>query len=115
MKRINTTHILASLLFAALCFASTLPLSACSRTSCGVQGAGTIKYLGMEGGFYGIEADSGAHYRPIHLPKEFAQDGLRVRFCAEPLRDVMSFHLWGTPVEIVNVEPVKKSGDVTPP
>jgi hypothetical protein len=108
MSRTGTTPIRASLLLAGLCFALALPLSACSRVSCGVQGAGTIKHLTFEGGFYGIEADSGAHYRPVNLPGEFARDGLRVRFCAEPLKGVMSFHMWGTPVEIVEMEPLKK-------
>ncbi len=91
-----------------------LPFSVCSRMSCGVQGKGTMKYLSMEGGFYGIDADSGAHYRPVNLPKEFARDGLRVRFCAEPLEGVMSFHMWGTPVEIVNMEPLKGKNGINP-
>ena len=64
----------------------------------------------MEGGFYGIRADSGARYRPVNLPGEFAEDGLRVRFCAEPLEGVMSFHMWGIPVQIVEMEPLQTEG-----
>lgn len=66
-----------------------------------------MRYLGMEGGFFGIDADSGAHYRPVNLPKRYARDGLRVRFCAEPLEGVMSLHMWGIPVEIVEMKPLK--------
>jgi hypothetical protein len=73
-----------------------------------------MKYLAMEGGFYGIDADSGGHYRPVNLPKEYARDGLRVRFCAEPLEGVMSFHMWGTPVEIVRMEPLGKGREPKP-
>jgi len=69
-----------------------------------------MKYLEMEGGFYGIDADSGAHYRPVNLPGEFAEHGLRVRFCAEPLEGVMSFHMWGIPVEIVKMESLETNG-----
>ena len=79
-------------------------VTACSRTSCRVQGLGTIRHLTFEGGFYGIYADSGAHYQPVNLPEAFAEDGIRVRFCAQPLEGVVSFRMWGIPVEIVEIE-----------
>lgn len=66
-----------------------------------------MKYLSMEGGFYGIHADSGARYRPVNLPPECAEEGLRVRFCAQPLEGVVSFHMWGIPVEILEIEPAE--------
>lgn len=69
-----------------------------------------MKYLEMEGGFYGIVADSGAHYRPVNLPGGFAEDGLRVRFCAEPVKGVMSFQMWGIPVRIAHMESLETRG-----
>ena len=108
MKIRNKTIFLTQFaLVLAFCTVCTSSLAACSRTSCRVQGIGTMRCLGMEGGFYGIEADSGAHYRPVNLPKEFAKEGLRIRFCAEPLEGVMSIHMWGIPVEIAEMEHLK--------
>ena len=69
-----------------------------------------MRYLRMEGGFYGIDADSGAHYRPVNLPEAFAQDGIRIRFCAQPLEGVMSFQMWGIPVEIMDIESLGADG-----
>ena len=65
---------------------------------------GTITYLGIEGGFYGIVTDDGQHYDPIDLPDEFKQDGLRIRFTAQERRDQASFHMWGVIVEIKYIE-----------
>lgn len=105
--RDRTLFFAESALVLALWTLCTLSPAACSQTSCRVEGFGTMRYLGMEGGFYGIDADSGDRYRPVNLPKEFAKDGLRIRFCAEPLEGVMSIHMWGIPVEIVEMEPLQ--------
>jgi hypothetical protein len=69
-----------------------------------------MRYLRMEGGFYGIDADSGAHYRPVNLPEAFAEDGIRIRFCVQPLEGVMSFQMWGIPVEILEIESLGADG-----
>ena len=37
-----------------------------------VEGSGTITYINLEGGFYGIVADDGEHYVPINLPSELS-------------------------------------------
>ncbi len=73
-----------------------------------------MKYLDMEGGFYGIEADSGGRYRPVNLQGAFAEGGLRVRFCANPVEGVMSFQMWGIPVEIVDMESLETKGKSEP-
>jgi hypothetical protein len=69
-----------------------------------------MRHLTFEGGFYGIYADSGGHYRPVNLPVGFAEDGIRVRFCAQPLEGVMSSRMWGIPVEIVKIESLGADG-----
>lgn len=43
---------------------------------------GTIRYVDIEGGCYYIFADNGGEYRPVNLPREYRQHGLRVAFCA---------------------------------
>jgi len=67
------------------------------------KGKGTVVYLDLEGGFYGIVADNGKRYDPINLPKEFQQDGLRVSFEAKIRDDLASFHMWGQLVEIIKI------------
>ncbi len=69
-----------------------------------VEGTGTVVFVELEGGFYGIVADDGARYEPLNLPAEFQQDGLRVRFRARVLKDVASVHMWGRPVELLQIE-----------
>lgn len=86
------------LLFAAL------SVQACLHGTCALEGTGTVRYLDLEGGFYGILADDGARYRPVNLPETFASDGLRVRFCARPVEGRMSIFMWGTAVEIRDIE-----------
>ena len=69
-----------------------------------VSGTGTVKFINLEGGFYGIIGDDGEHYDPINLDQEFQEDGLRIHFEAKVHEDVASTHMWGTIVEITNIE-----------
>ena len=68
-----------------------------------VEGNGTITYINLEGGFYGIVADDGEHYVPINLPPEFEVDGLRVRFKGKIRDDLVSIHMWGTLLELIYI------------
>ena len=65
---------------------------------------GTIQYNDFEEGFYGIVGDDGEAYDPINLPTEFEEDGLRVKYTIEILEDQVGFHMWGTIVEIIEIE-----------
>ena len=65
---------------------------------------GTVIYVDLEGGFYGIISVNGNYYDPINLPVGFHEDGIHVRFLYI-IRDAqMSIHQWGTLIEIVSVE-----------
>ncbi len=64
---------------------------------------GTIVYLDLEGGFYGIESEDGERYFPINLAVTFREDGLRVAFDMRLRTDVMTTVMWGTPVEIIEM------------
>lgn len=81
-----------------------LALTGCFHQMEAVEGTGTVRYIDLEGGFYGIEADSGQKLDPINLRSQFKQDGLRVRFRTRMIKDVMTIHQWGTPVEILEME-----------
>lgn len=65
---------------------------------------GTVRYIDLEGGFYGIETDDGAKLDPVNLPEDFQKDGMRLRVQIEPLKDRVSFHMWGTLVRVVSIE-----------
>ncbi len=65
---------------------------------------GTIRRVGVEGGFYGIVADNGQKYDPVNLPSAYRKDGLRVKFQVREKKGMMGFHMWGKIVEIVKIE-----------
>lgn len=69
-----------------------------------ISGKGTIKYIDLEGGFYGIVGDNGERYEVHNLSKEFQIDGLRVYFEAKIQTDVMCIHMWGTLIELSKIE-----------
>ena len=69
-----------------------------------LSGTGTINYINLEGGFYGLIADDGRKYLPKDLAREFKVDGLRVRFQVKILTGVATIYMWGTPVEALSIE-----------
>jgi len=69
-----------------------------------VTGTGTVIYMSMEGGFYGILSDDGEHYDPVNLEQEFKVDGLRVSFEAKILRNYGSIHMWGRIISILKIQ-----------
>ena len=68
-----------------------------------IQGTGTIRYVDLEGGFYGIVAEDGTKYDPTPLPDSLQDDGLSVRFQLKE-KDVLTTRMWGTPVEVLHIE-----------
>jgi inhibitor of cysteine peptidase len=73
-----------------------------------IKGTGSITYLELEGGFYGIIAADDSHYDPINLAEQFQNDGSMVEFVAYPRNDMMSFHMWGQLVEIRSIKKVSE-------
>lgn len=65
---------------------------------------GTIKFLNIEGGFYGIIGEDGTRYKPCKLIQEFQKDGLRVYFEAKKIRALVSIHMWGINVKIISIK-----------
>ena len=84
-------------------------LSGCFHEMDTMEGTGTIRYIDLEGGFYGIETDAGEKLDPVNLRTEFEQDGLRVRFRVRMVKEVMTIHQWGSPVEILEMEALNGS------
>ncbi|MCQ8893376.1 MAG: protease inhibitor I42 family protein [Methanolinea sp.] len=69
--------------------------------------AGTIVFVPLEGGFFGIAGDDGKNYLPLSLSPEFKVDGLRVAFEAEEAPDTATIQMWGTPVNVTFIETVE--------
>jgi hypothetical protein len=65
--------------------------------------AGTVTYKNIEGGFYAIDGDNGSKYDPISLPEAFRNDGLKVKITARRRTDAVSFHMYGSIIEVVNI------------
>jgi len=66
---------------------------------------GTVRYVNVEGGFYGIETDDGTKLDPVNLPDRFKKDGLGIKARVETLQDQVSSHMWGQLVRILTIEP----------
>ncbi len=69
-----------------------------------IEGRGTVTYIDVEGGFYGIVTGDDGRWDPINLTTEFMQDGLKVKFRAKLRKDLVSCHMWGTLIEIISIE-----------
>jgi hypothetical protein len=65
---------------------------------------GAAHYYALEGGFWAVRGDDDTTYDPLGaLPTEFRHDGLRVRLEARIRSDVVSFHMAGPIVEILDI------------
>ena len=67
---------------------------------------GTINYIDLEGGFYGITDEDGNKYDPINLEGKYKEDGLQIKFSAEILEDYANIHMWGTIIEITSIQEI---------
>lgn len=65
---------------------------------------GTVEYIPLSGGFYGIVTDAGEQYLPLNLGAEFQISGLRVSFSARREPDAMTVFMWGTTVWILSMQ-----------
>ena len=70
------------------------------------SGTGTVEYIGIEGGFYGIITDEGERYDPTNLAAEFQFDGLRVQFIVQLRRYSGSIHMWGMIVKVLYIRQI---------
>jgi len=69
-----------------------------------VKANGTVIYIELEGGFFGIIADDGSKYKPINLTESFQKDGLKVRFEGKLNTELMGIYMWGKLIEITKIK-----------
>ncbi|MBA6263632.1 MAG: hypothetical protein V7780_13305 [Colwellia sp.] len=64
----------------------------------------TVKYMNLEGGFFGLVSKEGKHWLPMNLKKEFQQDGAVIKVRGNALTGMMTIQQWGTPFSITHIE-----------
>jgi hypothetical protein len=90
----------------------TVGLSGCNENIT-IQDTGIIKYIDLEGGFYGIITDKQEHYVPINLPEAFKQDNIRIEFKATYVKNQSSIHMRGKLIYILKIEQLLPRGNLT--
>lgn len=103
MKLSRKTIVLT--LIVVFCLASST-LGIVSAQSVNFQG--TVKYINLEGGFWGIVSEEGKNYDPINLAEEFKHEGQRVQVEAV-VKDRVGIHMWGTIIEVTAIRKVENS------
>ncbi|GAB4419922.1 MAG: hypothetical protein OHK0039_32840 [Bacteroidia bacterium] len=67
---------------------------------------GTITYVDISGGFWGIKGDDGDQYAPVNgLPKPLCKEGTRVRVRVEVVQS-FGITMWGQDVKVLEIEEV---------
>jgi hypothetical protein len=87
-------------------------LSGCNE-EISIQEKGIIKYIDLDGGFYGIITDKQEHYDPINLLERFKQDNIRIEFKAIYVKNQSSIHMWGKLIYILEIEQLLPQGNLT--
>ena len=95
-------HNLAAALFSIAVI--LLLFNGCIKAS--LEDTGTVKYVNLEGGFYGIVSDNGQKLDPVNLKDEFKKDGLRVKFVYSLKKAGANIHQWGKIVEILSIRKI---------
>ncbi len=66
--------------------------------------AGMVRYIDLEGGFYGLISGYGDRLDPLQsLPAEFMVDSLQVWFKYKISEDQGSYHMWGTIIDLLDI------------
>ena len=65
---------------------------------------GTIKYQSLGTGFWGIIGQDGQKWRPNNLPEQLQKEGTQVSLQAKKAKEQFSIFMWGTAIDIINVE-----------
>ena len=66
-----------------------------------------VKYIRLEGGFYGLVTREGRKLLPLNLDKKYRQEGAVVKVKGVINRNVMTFHQWGEPFKITELTLIK--------
>ena len=62
---------------------------------------GTVRYIDLGMGFWGIETPEGERWRPVTLPEAYRKEGRPIRATITPLPDAATAEMWGRVCEVV--------------
>lgn len=65
---------------------------------------GTVKYLKLESGFWGIKSDDGDKYIPMNMPNQLKTEGRQVEVEVDLIENMSGMHMWGEYVKITSFE-----------
>lgn len=63
---------------------------------------GIVKYIDLEGGFWGIVDKEGRNWFPLNFPEQLKTEGAEVTLTLREMPDQASAAMWGTPVRILS-------------
>lgn len=67
----------------------------------------TVKYIKVEGGFYGLLTKEGQRWLPMNLKNEFKKHGAVVKIKGHGIKDMMTIQQWGKPFSITDIQLIK--------
>ncbi len=62
---------------------------------------GTVVYVDINGGFWGIETNSGDQFLPVNMPEQLKTEGAKVTLEVNEI-DLMNMYMWGRTVEVIS-------------
>lgn len=66
---------------------------------------GTITFVDLSGGFWGIAGDDGSNWHPQNgLPASLRKEGLRIKARVKPAEAAFGIFMWGQQVDIQHIE-----------
>ncbi len=68
----------------------------------------TVKYLSLEGGFYGLITSDGMNLLPLNLAKSYQVVGTVLKVEGYIINDMATIQQWGKPFKITTVKLLKK-------
>lgn len=75
---------------------------------------GTVQYIEVEGGFFGIVTKNGGKFLPMNMDKSAQKHGSIIKFKGVVLKDMHTIQQWGTPIKLSEVKVIKEGSSVKP-
>jgi hypothetical protein len=69
---------------------------------------GEVRWISIEGGFFGLVAEDGRKFFPLNVPQEFKKEGLKIRVKGNIKKGIATVQMWGAPFEIREIEVHRK-------
>lgn len=69
---------------------------------------GEVRWISVEGGFFGLVAEDGKKFFPLNLPEEFKKEGLKIKVKGNIKKGIATVQMWGAPFEIHEIEVHRK-------